>query len=173
MIALKQIQTQESRRPSWSTRWFHNRLQQGMISYFLTLYNQTSVCIFSILFSIHFLRHRQGEFLQQLRGSLVVIISFILMTLMWEMQHWYCKEKLDASHSSCVINWLMGKLNPMWVSIDFYFPLKTHCIKNTYGSLSPTPSCLIWQGTETFIGLFHIPSPSPPLTNTSPSLVIH
>ena len=84
IIASKQIQTQESRRPSWSTRWFHNRLQQGMISYFLTLYNQTSVCIFSILFSIHFLRHRQGEFLQQSRGSLVVIISFILMTLMWD-----------------------------------------------------------------------------------------
>ena len=89
------------------------------------------------------------------------------------MQHWYCKEKLDASHSSCVINWLMGKLNPMWVSINFYFPLKTHCIKNTFGSLSPTPSCLIWQGTETFIGLFQVPSPSPLPTNTSPSLVIH
>ena len=36
----------------------------------LTLYTLTSLCIFSILFSIHFLRCRQGEFVQQSRASL-------------------------------------------------------------------------------------------------------
>ena len=37
----------------------------------LTLYTLTSVCIFSILFSIHFLMYWQGEFVKQLRGSSV------------------------------------------------------------------------------------------------------
>ena len=36
-----------------------------------TLYTLTSVCIFSILFSIHFLRCWQGEFVQQSRACLV------------------------------------------------------------------------------------------------------
>ena len=36
----------------------------------LTLYTLTSVCIFSILFSIHFLRCWQGEFVWQSRASL-------------------------------------------------------------------------------------------------------
>ena len=46
----------------------------------ITLYILKSVCIFSILFSIHVLRCRQGEFVQEL--LYVVIISSILMTLM-------------------------------------------------------------------------------------------
>ena len=37
----------------------------------LTLYILTSVCIFSILFSIHFLRCWQGEFVKQSGASLV------------------------------------------------------------------------------------------------------
>ena len=37
----------------------------------LTLYILTSVCIFSILFSIHFLRCWQGEFVWQSRASLL------------------------------------------------------------------------------------------------------
>ena len=37
----------------------------------LTLYTLRSECIFSILFSIHFLRRRQGEFVYQSRASLV------------------------------------------------------------------------------------------------------
>ena len=37
----------------------------------LTLYTLTSVCIFSILFSIHFQRGWQGEFVQQSRAALV------------------------------------------------------------------------------------------------------
>ena len=40
-----------------------------LILYFLTLYTLISVCIFSILFSIHFLRCWQGEFVQQSRAS--------------------------------------------------------------------------------------------------------
>ena len=37
----------------------------------LTLYTLTSVCIFSILFSVNFLRCWQGEFVEQSRASLV------------------------------------------------------------------------------------------------------
>ena len=36
----------------------------------LTLYTLTSVCIFSILFPIHFLRYWQGEFVKKSRASL-------------------------------------------------------------------------------------------------------
>ena len=39
--------------------------------YLLTLYTLTSVCIFSILFSIHFQRGWQGEFVSQSRAALV------------------------------------------------------------------------------------------------------
>ena len=46
----------------------------------LTLYTQTSGCIFSKLFSIHFLGFRQGEFVQQSRSSIVGDHSFILLT---------------------------------------------------------------------------------------------
>ena len=46
----------------------------------LTLYNLTSVCIFSLLFSIHFLRCWRGEFNNQ--GLLrLVIVPFTLTTL--------------------------------------------------------------------------------------------
>ena len=41
---------------------------------------RTSVCIFSILFSIHFLRCRQGEFVQQSRASLVADHFYVLLT---------------------------------------------------------------------------------------------
>ena len=57
----------------------------------LTLYSITSVCIFSILLSRHFLRLWQGEFVQQSRASLV-IISFILMTLMFDSGVMLCGE---------------------------------------------------------------------------------
>ena len=46
-------------------------LNQTMTIYIFTLYTLTSVCIFSILFSIHFLMHWQGEFVKQSRGSSV------------------------------------------------------------------------------------------------------
>ena len=54
----------------------------------LTLYTLTSVCIFSLLFFIHFLKCWHGEF-KLLRK---VIIS---LTLMFH-QGWYCKQKLDS-----------------------------------------------------------------------------
>ena len=57
----------------------------------LTLYSITSVCIFSILLSRHFLRLWQGEFVQQSRASLV-IICFILMTLMFDSGMMLCGE---------------------------------------------------------------------------------
>ena len=48
----------------------------------LSLYILTWVCIFSILFSVHFLRHRQGELFWQSKFLNLVIISFIFMILM-------------------------------------------------------------------------------------------
>ena len=42
-----------------------------MRSWELALYILTSIQIFSILFSIHFLMHCQGEFVKQSRGSTV------------------------------------------------------------------------------------------------------
>ena len=47
-----------------------------------SLYTLTWVCIFSILFSVHFLRHRQGEFFWQSKFLNLVIISFIFVILM-------------------------------------------------------------------------------------------
>ena len=40
-------------------------------STFITLCTLTSVCMFSILFYIHFLKCQRGEFMQQSRASLV------------------------------------------------------------------------------------------------------
>ena len=37
----------------------------------LILYTQTSVCIFSIVFSIHFPSYLQGEFVEQSKASLL------------------------------------------------------------------------------------------------------
>ena len=37
----------------------------------LTLFTQTSGCIFSVLFSVHFLRCLQGEFVEQSSATLV------------------------------------------------------------------------------------------------------
>ena len=49
---------------------------------YLTLYTIASVCIFSILFPLHFLKCWKGEFVSQARASAVmVIISFILEIL--------------------------------------------------------------------------------------------
>ena len=58
--------------------WFFNKTKKEnvvsddvMYASVLTLYTLTSVCIFSILFSIHFLRGWQGEFVYQSREYLV------------------------------------------------------------------------------------------------------
>ena len=45
----------------------------------LNLYTLTLVCIFSILFSIHFLRCCQEEFVQHSRGSLVAYHIVLLL----------------------------------------------------------------------------------------------
>ena len=54
-----------------------------------------------MLFSIHFLRCWQGNLFKNEELLWLVIISFTLVTLMCDsiIQGWYCKEKLDASHS--------------------------------------------------------------------------
>ena len=74
------------------------------LNYFLPFYILTSVSIFSILFSIHFLWYWQGEFIWQSELHRLVIIFFILMILMNDSVY-YCKEKLDASHSR--FKWLL------------------------------------------------------------------
>ena len=65
--------------------------------FFLTLYTLTSVCIFSILFSIHFLRSWKGEFVQQSQASILSWWSLPLFSCV--IQRWYCWETLVASHS--------------------------------------------------------------------------
>ena len=70
-----------------------------LFTYTVTLYTLTSVCIFSILFSIHFLWYWQGEFVYQSRASLVGDHFLYSHDLdVWSMG-WYCKENLDCSHS--------------------------------------------------------------------------
>ena len=63
-------------RVSFNIEWFKNFLSFSQILFtifgaLLTLYNLTSVCIFSILFSINFFSCWQGEFFWQSRGSSV------------------------------------------------------------------------------------------------------
>ena len=57
-----------------------------------------SVCIFSILLSIHFLRCLQGEVVYQSRASLVW--DHLLHSCLFFMfdSGVFCKKKLDASH---------------------------------------------------------------------------
>ena len=57
-----------------------------------------SVCIFSILLSIHFLRCLQGEVVYQSRASLVW--DHLLHSCLFFMfdPRVFCKKKLDASH---------------------------------------------------------------------------
>ena len=62
----------------WSLTMFSSLLSHGKTDnctkrgpYTLTLYALKSVCIFSILFSKHFLRCQHGEFVLQSRSSLV------------------------------------------------------------------------------------------------------
>ena len=67
--------------------------QIGLLLPLSTLYTLTSVCIFSILLSRHFLGFWQGEFVQQSRASLVgdhLLYSHDLNV---------CEEKLYVSHS--------------------------------------------------------------------------
>ena len=50
---------------------YTERRTHALGMFVLTLYTLTSLCIFSTLFSIHFLRCWQGEFVSQSRASLV------------------------------------------------------------------------------------------------------
>ena len=67
----------------------------------LTLYTLTSVFIFSMLFSVHILMCWQGEFVLQSRVSLVMIISFILMKLMWFSGDIVRRNKMLVTLRSC------------------------------------------------------------------------
>ena len=78
----------------------------------------TSVCIFSILFSIHSLRCWQGEIVSQSRASLVGDHSFSLMTLMCDSR-WECKETLDASHF-----WGGQRVSPLTEQLLLVFVVK-------------------------------------------------
>ena len=63
------------------------------------IYALTSVCIFLILFFIHFLKCWQGEFVLGLK-NFFSWWSFHLFSWPWYViQGWYCKEKLNARHS--------------------------------------------------------------------------
>ena len=65
----------------------------------LTLFTLTSVCTFSILFFLHFLRCWQGEFLKTIEGF-SSMWSFPLFSWPYRLiRRWYCTEKLDASLS--------------------------------------------------------------------------
>ena len=60
-------------------------------------HTQTPVCIFSILFFIHFPRCWQGEFVYQSKDSLVGDNSlYIYYIYMCVIQGWYYKKKLEA-----------------------------------------------------------------------------
>ena len=61
----------------------------------------SSVFIFSILCSVHFLCYWQGEFVWQSKLFRLAMISFILMVLI-KSQHYYCKEKLTDGQSLSV-----------------------------------------------------------------------
>ena len=64
----------------------------------LSISTLTSVCIFFLLFSIHFLWYWQGEFIYQ--SQLLRLWSFPLFSWSkWMIHQYYCKEKLDAGHS--------------------------------------------------------------------------
>ena len=57
-----------------------------------------SVCIFSILLSIHFLRCLQGEVVYQSRASLVWDhLLHSCLFFLFDLRV-FCKKKLDASH---------------------------------------------------------------------------
>ena len=63
----------------------------------LILVTLTSVCVLSILFSVHILKCWKGEFFVTLKSNFwLVIISVILFTFV--MHGWFCREKLDTSH---------------------------------------------------------------------------
>ena len=66
-----------------------------LITWMLTLYTLSSLCIFSLLFSIHFQRCPQGEFVQQSQASLVG--DHFLHSYDFNVR--FKGEKLDASHS--------------------------------------------------------------------------
>ena len=80
----------------------HNQSISSMNSNFLdlTLYTLISVCIFSILSIIHFLKCRQREFVQQSRASFIGDhFPYSCDLYVCVIQGRYCKQKLDASHS--------------------------------------------------------------------------
>ena len=73
---------------SFNIEWFKNFLSFSPILFtilgtLLTLYILTSVCIFSILFSIHFLMCWQGNLFNNQEVLQFIIIAFTLITLMF------------------------------------------------------------------------------------------
>ena len=81
--------------------WFVIYFILNTFPHSLTLYTLTSVCIFSILFSIHLLWGWQGEFVWQTQAALVgyhfLLISLVIFKCV--IQGWNCKEKLDTGYS--------------------------------------------------------------------------
>ena len=82
---------------------FHLHYLQGVYSEnctrYCNLYILTSICIFSILISVNFLRYWQGDFVWQSRASLVCDHFLYSQKPYCVIQGWYCKEKLDAYHN--------------------------------------------------------------------------
>ena len=65
----------------------------------LTPYTPTSVCIFSILFSIHLPRCWQGELCLTIKSSFSLWSFLLFSWLICLIQLWCCKEKLTDGHS--------------------------------------------------------------------------
>ena len=88
----------------------------------VTLYALKSVCIFSIMFSIHFLRCWQGEFVEQSRTSLVG--DHFLYS--HDLNVWFrgsSQEKLHVGHCKGSISWqlYLAKHSNIKKNLNFFF----------------------------------------------------
>ena len=99
---LQRKQTNCSQKEMWGNLEYFLPMES---CFSLTLYTLTSVQIFSILFSIHFLRF-SGRICPTIK-SISYWWSFPLLS--WPLcvfQGWYCMENIDSHRvDSCVCNW--------------------------------------------------------------------
>ena len=84
----------------------------------LTPCTETSTCIVSILFTMHFLRCLQGEFVLTVKDFFTCWSMPLFLWPKYVIQRWYCKEKLDASHSWGTGFIIMPFLKHLWFFLN-------------------------------------------------------
>ena len=115
---------------AWVSLWKQNTIIMDVCIWLefwlLNSYTLTSVCIFSILFSLHFLRCRQGEFVRQSRAFFFFFYyhGCLYLTIVLAFKQLHLNISMHILHT-VLSKFLKVLIRRIWKAIKSFFCWRT------------------------------------------------